>query len=49
MDKTPIRRNSKQDYSDMIVDSVHPEKNFIDQQVYDGTKAIKGKFQKINL
>ena len=49
MDKTPIRRNSKQDYSDMIVDSVHPEKNFLDQQVYDGTKAIKGKFQKINL
>ena len=25
----------------MIVDSVHPEKNFVDQQVYDGTKAIK--------
>ena len=41
MDKTPIRRNSEQDYSDMIVDSVRPEKNFVDQQVYDGTKAIK--------
>ena len=41
MDKTPIWRNSKQDYSDMIVDSVRPEKNFLDQQVYDGTKAIK--------
>ena len=26
MDKTPIRRNSEQDYSDMIVDSVRPEK-----------------------
>ena len=25
----------------MIVDSVRPEKNFLDQQVYDGTKAIK--------
>ena len=25
----------------MIVDSVHPEKNFVDQQVYDGTKSIK--------
>ena len=25
----------------MIVDSVHPEKNFVVQQVYDGTKAIK--------
>ena len=41
MDNTPIRRNSEQDYSDMIVDSVRPEKNFVDQQVYDGTKAIK--------
>ena len=41
MDKTPIQQNSKQDYSDMIVDSVRPEKNFLDQQVYDGTKAIK--------
>ena len=41
MDKTPIWRNSEQDYSDMIVDSVRPEKNFLDQQVYDGTKAIK--------
>ena len=41
MDKTPIWRNSKQDYSDMIVDSVRPEKNFLDQQVYDGTKTIK--------
>ena len=41
MDKTLIRRNSKQDYSDMIVDSVRPEKNFVDQEVYDGTKAIK--------
>ena len=25
----------------MIVDSVCPEKKFVDQQVYDGTKAIK--------
>ena len=25
----------------MIVDSVRPEKNFVDQEVYDGTKAIK--------
>ena len=25
----------------MIVDSVRPEKNFVDQQVCDGTKAIK--------
>ena len=25
----------------MIVDSVCPDKNFVDQQVYDGTKAIK--------
>ena len=25
----------------MIVDSVRPEKNFVDQQVYDGTNAIK--------
>ena len=41
MDKTPIRRNSEQDYSDMIVDSVRPEKNFVDQEVYGGTKAIK--------
>ena len=41
MDKTPIRRNSEQDYLDMIVDSIRPEKNFVDQQVYDGTKAIK--------
>ena len=41
MDKTPIRQNSEQDYSDMIVDSVRPEKNILDQQVYDGTKAIK--------
>ena len=41
MDKTPIRQNFEQDYSDMIVDSVHPEKSFVDQQVYDGTKAIK--------
>ena len=41
IDKTPIWQNSEQDYSDMIVDSVRPEKNFVDQQVYDGTKAIK--------
>ena len=41
MDKTPIRQNSEQDYSDMIVDSVCPEKNFVDQQVYDDTKAIR--------
>ena len=41
MDKIPIQRNSKQDYSDMIVDSVRPEKNFVDQEVYDSTKAIK--------
>ena len=40
-DNTQIRQNSEQDYSDMIVDSVRPEKNFVDQQVYDGTKAIK--------
>ena len=25
----------------MIVNSVRPEKNFLDEQVYDGTKAIK--------
>ena len=41
MDNTPIQQNSKQDYSDMIVDSVRPEKNFVDQKVYDGTKSIK--------
>ena len=41
MDKTPIWRNSEQDYSEFVVDSVHPEKNFLDQQVYDSTKAIK--------
>ena len=41
MDKIPIRRNSEQNYSDIIVDSVRPEKNFVDQEVYDGTKAIK--------
>ena len=41
MDNPPIRRNSEQHYSDMIVDSVRPEKNLVDQKVYVGTKLIK--------
>ena len=41
MDNTPIQGNSEQHYLDMIVDSVHPEKKLVDQQVYAGTKSIK--------
>ena len=41
MDNTPIPQNSKEHYSDMMVDSVHPERNLLDQQVYAGTKSIK--------
>ena len=41
MDDTPIQQNSEQDYLEMIVDSVCPEKNFVDQQVYVDTKSIK--------
>ena len=41
MDNTPIRGNSEQHYSDMIVDSVCPEKKLVDQQVYAGIKSIK--------
>ena len=41
MDNTPIQGNPEQHYSDMIVDSVCPEKKLVDQQVYAGTKSIK--------
>ena len=42
MDNTPIPQNSKEHYSDMMVNSdVGPEKNLVDQQVYVGTKSIK--------